>query len=407
MCSKPCRKRDISHGCNRYCQHSIVDDHSVHECEAQYKCIEECSAPDCSSLCTLDLEHAASDLAKAHDCGKKRCLVKCHLEGCNLICKHSDHFHGLGAVAHFCNTKEHPCIGSESMCSVEVGRCNNRELLEKLSCSLVIETGRLDHVGPHYCKTDHFCDEKCPCGCLEYCIKKLELKQNESIGQRAFRAHNGACSTSSHTFSNRTEKEFQETIKQLKLNAQKAVQTGAITVIKAAVTEHLHSFEEPKNTVGDVDDQFNGLRDAGLKLCDWSREPVKRLTVSLSTAEFLISQYRTNCSKIRKGNDKPWVEKCQIFINSVINQRIARVTSWIEINFPVRERLSSQLLLTLDSLIESYRMQYFPVLMNEWTLCRNVCQQKTGESKHCQRECLLLKSIFRNEQWKGARIAIA
>ena len=177
------------------------------------------------------------------------------------------------------------------MCSVEVGRCNNKESFGKPPCSLVIETGRLDHVGPHYCKTDHFCDQKCPRGCLEYCIKKLELKQNESTGQSAFRAHNGACTTSSHTFSNRTEKEFQETIKQLNLNAQKAVRTGAITIIKGAVTEHLHSFEAPKNTVSDVDAHLKGLRDAGLKLCDWSQEPVKRLTVSLSTAEFLIKAF--------------------------------------------------------------------------------------------------------------------
>ena len=306
LCSEICSKRDYSHGCNTYCQHSIVDVHHDHVCDAQHKCIEDCSAPDCSSHCNLDLAHAVSDLAKAHDCGKKHCLVKCHIEGCNLICIHSDHFHDLGAVVHFCNKKKHLCIGSDSMCSVEVGRCSSKQTFGKLPCALVIQAGRLDHVGPHYCKTDHVCDEQCPCGCLEYCIIQLELKENESTGQRAFRAHNGACNTSSHTFSNRTEKEFKEAIKQLSLNAHKSIQTGAITMEKNTVKEHLHSFEEPKNTVSDSNDQFYGLHDAGLKLCDWSQEEsaTGRLRVLSSTADLLIRQYRTNFSTSRNGNDK-------------------------------------------------------------------------------------------------------
>ena len=405
LCSEICSKRDQSHGCNMYCQHSIVDVHRNHVCDAQHKCPEECSAPDCSFLCNLDLAHPVSDHAKAHDCGKKRCLVKCHIEGCSLICKHSDHFHGLDHVAHFCKKNEHPCIGSESICSVEVGRCYNKESFGKLPCSLVIESGRLDHVGPHYCKTDHLCDEQCPCGCLEYCIIQLKLQENESTGQRAFRAHNGACNTSSHTFSNRTEKEFKETIEQLKLNAHKAIQTGALTMERNAVTEHLHSFEEPKNIVDDANDQFHGLHDAGLKLCNWSQEGSvnKRLEVWPSTAELLIQQYTNSCTTSRKGNDKLWTKNCQDFINSVIARRIARVTSWIEINFPVRERLSRQLLLMLDGLIQMYETLYFSVMMKEWTLCRNFCQQKTGKSEQCQRECLLLKSICCNEQSEGCQ----
>ena len=97
------------------------------------------------------------------------------------------------------------------------------------------------------------------------------------------------------------------------------------------------------------------------------------------------------------------MEKCQEFIKSVLARRIARVTSWIEINFPVRERLSHQLLLMLDGLIQKYETQYFSVIMKEWTLCRNFCQQKTGKSEQCQRECLLLKCICCNEQSEGCQ----
>ncbi|XP_062519668.1 uncharacterized protein LOC134194733 [Corticium candelabrum] len=403
LCSQPCRKRDISYGCNRYCQYSIVDIHSVHECNAQHKCIEECSAPDCSSPCSLDLEHAVTDSDKAHDCGKKGCLLKCRLEGCNLICQDSNHYHGLGYVAHLCRKVRHPCVGS--LCSVHGGRCKDKKCFEKNPCSLLIEGRKLEHVGPHYCETNHICDEQCPCGCLEYCIIELEFKQNESTGQRVFRDHKGACTTSAHSFSNRTKEQFQETIKNLRQNLSKAVQIGAMTIRNNVVTEHLHSFEEPTNTVGDTDYQFHGLRDAGLKLCDWSQEKPGRyiLAVSSSTAKFLIRQYRTSFSTSRKGNDNLWIDKCQDFLYSVITRRIARVTSWIEINFPVRERLSSQLLLMLDDLIGICRTQYFPALINQWTLCRNVCQQKTGNSKQCQRECLLLKSICCNERLKNCQ----
>ena len=388
LCSQRCWKRDISHGCNIYCQRSIVDNHSDHECEAEHKCMKKCSAPDCSFRCSLDLGHV-QDRYKAHDCGEKRCLVECCMEGCNAICHNSDHFHG--PVAHFCS-KPHPCVGY--LCSVEVGRCNNKGSHEKLPCSLEIETRQLEHVGHHDCKTDHFCDEQCPCGCSEYCARRLNKSTDEPTGQRVFHAHNGACTTRAHTFSNGTVKVFQETIEILSESVLKAIQTGAISMTNDAVTEHLHSFEEPERTVGDEDDQFQGFCDAGLKLCDWLEDSVNmRLTVLPSTAEVLIRQYRINFRTSRKGNDKLWTENCQSFIKSVIDRRITRVTSWIEINFPARERLSSQLLLMLDGLIKRYRTVYFSDLINEWTLCRNVCRQKTGSSVRCQRECLRLKGI--------------
>ena len=402
LCSQPCHKQDISHGCNKYCQYSIVDNHPVHECEAQHKCISECSAQNCTSSCEFDLKHSITDSDREHDCGKKVCLEECYIKGCSLPCRSSDHFHYLDeGDPHFCNKTRHLCV--DALCSVNGGRCNNKESFGKLPCSLTIEGKQPDHPGPHFCDTDHFCDEQCSCGCLEYCIRKLEMRRDESRGQRAFLAHKGACSTSQHTFSNRTEKEFQETIEKLSQIARKAVQTGAIAMTSNAITEHLHSFGEPSKTVSDSDDQFYGLCDAGLKLCDWSQSESSdgSLTVLPSTADFLVLQFRTNFPTTRKGNDKFWIDNCQDFINSVIARRIARVTTWIEINFPAKGRLSTQLVLTLDSLIEIYRKQYFSVLTNEWRLCRNVCQQKTGKSKQCQRECLRLRSICCNSQSKG------
>ena len=394
LCSQPCCKRDISHGCREFCEHSIVDDHSVHECKAEHKCREECSAPDCSYRCSLDLNHVVTDRDKVHDCGKKGCIVQCCMEGCNSICQNRDHFHGL---AHLCSA-EHHCVGH--LCSAEGGRCNN-ELCGKLPCSLTIESGAIEHVGRHDCQTDHVCDEQCPCGCSEYCIRKLDKRQDKSTGQRAFSAHSGACSTSLHTFSNRTGKEFQETFKMLSQSERKAIQTGAISMANDAVREHLHR-EDPTTTVSDTDDQFGGLCDAGLELCKWSQEGSvnvnKRLIVLPSTAELLIRHYTNSCSTSRKGNDKLWTKKCQDFIYSVIDRRITRVTSWIEINFPARKRLSKKLVLALDRFIERYRKLYFSVLMNEWALCRNVCRQKTGNSMQCQRECLRLKSICSNDK---------
>ena len=200
-CGKPCslsQHGNCKQKCSKEKGHDKENSNDDCKCDADiHYCSQACDASGCRAVCIIsyDKQH------ERHDCGMKRCLLRCQVfcadsemdgksKECGAPCASRNHFHDDETDFHCC-MREHYCgkmCEAKGICHVESKRVS--ELRQKRTkqgeiicyeawttkvngydklCREKIGIGERTHDGRHRCDNDqHTCDVRCKF-CLYYC----------------------------------------------------------------------------------------------------------------------------------------------------------------------------------------------------------------------------------------------